>query len=90
MKIGLFFQEITFIIEFPGSNFLLPTFLIGGKWDFQEANLLLATVNFESWRDGLITNTNITEFWYIYTTISKVLDLARNFIGILDSLQGTI
>ena len=31
----------------PGSNFLLPTFLTGGKWDFQVANLLLATVNFE-------------------------------------------
>ena len=47
MKIGLFFQEITFITEVPGSNFLLPTFFIGGKLDFQEANLLLATVNFE-------------------------------------------
>ena len=47
MKIGLFFQEITFTTEFPGSNFLLPTFLTGGKWDFQVANLLLATVNFE-------------------------------------------
>ena len=47
MKIGLFFQEITFRTEFPGSNFLLPTFLTGGKWDFEVANLLLATVNFE-------------------------------------------
>ena len=47
VKIGLVFQEITFIPEFPGSNFLLPTFLTGGKWDFQVANLLLATVNFE-------------------------------------------
>ena len=47
VKIGLFFQEITFTIEFPGSNFLLPKFLTGGKWDFQVANLLLATVNFE-------------------------------------------
>ena len=33
--IGLFFQEITFITEFPGSNFLLPTFLTGDKWDFR-------------------------------------------------------
>ena len=49
MKIGLFFQEITFITEFPGSNFLLPTLLTGGKWDFQVADLLLATVNFEPW-----------------------------------------
>ena len=46
-KIDLFFQEITFIIEFLGSNFLLPIFSTGGKWDFQVANLLLATVNFE-------------------------------------------
>ena len=28
-------------------NFVLPTFLTGSKWDFQGANLLLATVNFE-------------------------------------------
>ena len=48
VKIGLFMQEITFITEFPGSNFLLPTFLTGGKWNFQGANLLLATVNFEA------------------------------------------
>ena len=47
MKISFFFQEITFITEFPGSNFLLPTFSTGGKWDFQVANLLLASVNFE-------------------------------------------
>ena len=47
VKIGLVFQEITFISEFLGSNFLLPTFLRGGKWDFQVANLLLATVNYE-------------------------------------------
>ena len=44
MKIGLFFQEITFITEFPGSNFLLPTFLAGSKWDFPVANLLLRTL----------------------------------------------
>ena len=47
VKLGLFFQEITFTTEFPGSSFLLPTVLIGSKWDFQGANLLLATVDFE-------------------------------------------
>ena len=47
MKIGLFFQEITIITEFRGSNILLPTFLAGSKWDFPVANLLLATDNFE-------------------------------------------
>ena len=47
VKIGLFFQEITFRTEFPGSNILLPTFLTGGKWDFKVANLLPATVYFK-------------------------------------------
>ena len=47
VKIGLFFQEITFRTEFPGSNFLLHRFLTGGKCDFQVAILLLATNNFE-------------------------------------------
>ena len=46
---GVFFQEITSITEFSGSNFLLPTILTGNKWDFQAANLLLAPVNFEPW-----------------------------------------
>ena len=36
-----------FATELPGSNFLPPTFSTGGKWDFQVANLLLATVNFK-------------------------------------------
>ena len=40
----------TFTTEFPGSNFLLPTFSatfsVGSKRDFQVANLPLATVNF--------------------------------------------
>ena len=44
MKIGMFFQEITSITEFPGSNILLTLFLTGGKLDFKVANLLLATV----------------------------------------------
>ena len=47
MKIGLLFQEITFRTEFPGSNFLVPTFLTGGKWDFEVGNLLVASLNFE-------------------------------------------
>ena len=47
VKTGLFFQEIIFITEFPGSNFLLPTFLTGAKWDFPVADLRLATVNFK-------------------------------------------
>ena len=34
----------------PGSKFLLPTFSIGSKWNFQVANLPLATVNFEPCR----------------------------------------
>ena len=45
MKIDLFFQEITFRTQLPGSNFLLPTFLTGGKWDFEVANLLLLILN---------------------------------------------
>ena len=56
MKIGLFIQEITFIAEFPVSNLLLPTFLVGSKWDFPVANLLLATANFEPW-----VNSNISQ-----------------------------
>ena len=47
VEMGLFFQKITFIMEFPGRNFLLPIFLTGGKWDFQVGNLPLATVHFE-------------------------------------------
>ena len=47
MKMGIFFEEITFITELLGSNFLLPRFLTGGEWDFQVANLLLATAKFE-------------------------------------------
>ena len=47
MKMGMFFQEITSVTEFSGSNFLLPTIYTGSNWDFQVANLLLATVNFD-------------------------------------------
>ena len=54
VKFGLFFQEITIITEFRGSNFLLPTLLAGSKWDFPVANLLLATVNFEPWLEDYL------------------------------------
>ena len=51
VKVGLIFQEIALITEFPGCKFLQSTFLTGGKLDFQVANLvanlLLAIVNFE-------------------------------------------
>ena len=43
----LLLPEITVTTEFPGSNFLLPTFSIGSKQDFQVANLPLAAVNFK-------------------------------------------
>ena len=48
VKIGFYFPEINCASVFSGSNFLLPTFSIGGKLDFQVVNLLLATVNFDS------------------------------------------
>ena len=35
VKMGMLFQEITSITEFPGSNFLLPTIYTGSNWDFQ-------------------------------------------------------
>ena len=44
---GRVLPKITFITEFPGSNLLLPAIQTGSKWDFQVANLLLATVYFE-------------------------------------------
>ena len=47
VKTGLLFQEIKVIKKFPGSNFLLPSFLTCGKWDLQVSDLLLATVNFK-------------------------------------------
>ena len=50
VKNCLFIQEITFRTEFPGSNLLQHTCLTGGNWDFEVANYLLATVNFEPWK----------------------------------------
>ena len=74
MKISLLFQEITLRTEFPGSNFLLPIFLTGGKLDFQVANLLLATVNFEPCSKGSRTDL---DFWDCFgrekpTSINRV------------------
>ena len=78
MKTGLFFQKITFRTEFPGSNFLLPTFLADGKLDFPGANLLLATVNFlEKARiryncllQSNVTNVKAPEILYAKTATS--------------------
>ena len=58
VKMGLFLQETT-TTELPGSNFLLPRFLTGGKWDFRVANLLLAAGNFESWNDKSKTTDSV-------------------------------
>ena len=66
------FQEITFISEFPGRNVLLPTFLTGGKWDFQVANLLLATVNFEPWNSFSMSSSLVgfpRHNVYVFTNI---------------------
>ena len=64
MKMGLFFEEITFITELLGSNFLLPRFLIGGKWDFQWANLLMPISNLDLSQNlrtiELLKNTCVT------------------------------
>ena len=51
---SLLFQEITFITDSQVATKLLPTFLTGGKLDFQVANLLLATTNLEPWLTILI------------------------------------
>ena len=47
-EIGFIFTEIHFTIELSGINFLLHTFSTDGKWDFQVASLLHATVKFQS------------------------------------------
>ena len=73
VKIGLFFQEITFITEFPGSNFLLPTFLTGVKWDFQVSNLLLAIVNFEPCIWTLLPQFGKVYFQYKQFVSSEIL-----------------
>ena len=82
MKIGLFFQEITFITEFPDSNFLLPTFLTGGKWDFQVAELLLATVNFEPW-DAFRGNYNLLTFMFFFLLERKFKSFATNLFHVI-------
>ena len=40
-------KKLTVTKEFLDSNILLPTFPSSGKWDFQVAYSLLASVNFE-------------------------------------------
>ena len=57
---GLFFQEVTFITEFPDSTFLLPRFLTDGKWDFQVANLVLLISNLEISPMKFCYNTSFT------------------------------
>ena len=59
----MFFQEITSITEFPGSNFLLPTIYTGSKWDFQVADLLLATVNFKPCNHRSLTSVKKVKYW---------------------------
>ena len=56
VKIGFFIHEITFRTKFTVSNFLLLTFLTGGKWYFEGANLLLATGNFKPWVTQTVDN----------------------------------
>ena len=48
VKIGLFFQEITFISEFP---FATPIF---NRWQMGFSGGKFATVNFELWTDRLL------------------------------------
>ena len=83
MKISLFFQEITLITELPGSNFLLPTFLTGGKQDFQVANLLLVTVNFEPWSRLNAWIVSLGNFTIIYLLINLINYLLINLITYL-------
>ena len=64
LKISFFFPAITLTTEFLGSNFLLPTFAVGSKHDFQMANLPLATVNFEPWLGlKMCINISATGAW---------------------------
>ena len=63
-------QKLLLTTEFPGSNFLLPTFSIGSTQDFQVANLQLATVNFEPAQ--LIWSTvypDVRNYWDTLKTI---------------------
>ena len=59
---------------------MLPTFFTGGKWDFQVANLLLATINFEPrLEEEAEFNYNFISFiFFVLISLSK-LNLARNF-----------
>ena len=77
VKIGLFFQEIVFITEFPGSNFLLPTFLTGGKWDFQVANLLLSNPE----NDQILTKWICSLIWTLFVHTRSVVALSSECLG---------
>ena len=44
--------------EMPDSNFLLPLFWLGSSFDFQVANLLVATHNFEPW-DNIVVKEHL-------------------------------
>ena len=87
MKMGLFCQEITFITELPGSNFLLPRFLTGGKWDFQVANLLLATANFEPCYYTRMEGDGFVQFKAMIMTTSMHLMLLVFDILACDKLE---
>ena len=78
-KIGQCLQEITFRTEFPGSNFLLLTFLTGGKWDLLVANLRLATV------DGSIKN-----FLKPNSLASDLGPVVQSIVSLTSSLTGQL
>ena len=87
MKIGLFFQETTFITEFPGSNFLLPTFLTGSKWDFQVANLLLSNPVRSMFNSNYMVSQGIYSLKLMGIT-AKLVDFCFKVTAIMSNLMG--
>ena len=81
---GLFFQEITLRTEFPGSNFLLPTFSTGGKWDFEVANfyLLLLISNPEMDKACICFNFCCTVKMTLHSEEKLCIKLFIQFFGI--------
>ena len=67
----LVFARNYFQNRFPGSNLLLLRFLAGGKWDFQMAILLPATVNFEPWFEGFYSTNHTIIFLSAQTTCAN-------------------
>ena len=69
-KLKVFFHEITFTKKLPGSNFLLPSNLTGGKWDFQVeiCYLLLLISNPEF----LTTGRTIDTLTHVFATFSQL------------------